>query len=171
VDQDDPQMNVRAIATTRQPKRIVIDSKLQINPDAKILHGGGTWIFAASAKRDQIARLQDTGAEVILLPDTHGKVDLSELMRELGRREINELHIEAGSKLNGSLLKNACVDELLIYLAPSFLGQATGMADLPTLIDLADRLQFSFHEVKQIGKDLRVRARDLSLAISSSSGK
>ncbi|MEY3579840.1 MAG: bifunctional diaminohydroxyphosphoribosylaminopyrimidine [Pseudomonadota bacterium] len=171
VDQDDPQMNVRAIATTRQPKRIVIDSKLQINPDAKILHGGGTWIFAVSAKREQIARLQDAGNEVILLPDTHGKVDLAELMRELGRREINELHLEAGFKLNGSLLKSGCIDELLIYLAPSLLGQSMGMANLPTLIDLADRLQFSFHEVKQIGKDLRLRARDISLAKSSSSGK
>ena len=171
VDQDDPQMNVRAIATTRQPKRIVIDSKLQIKPDAKILHGGGTWIFAVSAKREQIERLQDAGNEVILLPDTHGKVDLAELMRELGRREINELHIEAGFKLNGSLLKSGCIDELLIYLAPSLLGQSMGMANLPTLIDLADRLQFSFHEVKQIGKDLRLRARDILLAKSSSSGK
>jgi diaminohydroxyphosphoribosylaminopyrimidine deaminase/5-amino-6-(5-phosphoribosylamino)uracil reductase len=69
------------------------------------------------------------------------------------------------------LLKSGCVDELLIYLAPSLLGQAMGMANLPTLIDLADRLQFSFHEVKHIGQDLRLRARDISLAMSSSSGK
>lgn len=171
VDQDDPQMNVRAIATTRQPRRIVIDSKLEINSEAKILRGGGTWIFVASAKREQIARLQDAGAEVIVMPDTHGKVDLPEVMRELGRREINELHVEAGFKLNGSLLGNACVDELLIYLAPSLLGQAMGMANLPTLIDLSDRMQFNFHEFKQIGADLRLRARDISLVMSSTSGK
>ena len=106
-----------------------------------------------------------------MLPDTHGKVDLQEMMRELARREINELHIEAGFKLNGSLLKNGCVDELLIYLAPCLLGQSFGMANLPTLIDLADRTQFTFHEFKQIGKDLRLRARDISSALTSSFGK
>ena len=171
VVQDNPQMNVRAIPTSRQPRRIVIDSKLQINPESKILAGGGTWIFAAQSDAKHIARLQDQGAEVILLPDANGKVDLPEVMRELGRREINELHVEAGFKLNGSLLKNGCVDELLIYLAPCFLGESFGMANLPTLIDLADRTQFTFHEFKQIGADLRLRARDISSPLTSSSGK
>ena len=171
VVQDNPQMNVRAIPTSRQPRRIVIDSKLQINPESKILAGGGTWIFAAQSDAKHIARLQDQGAEVILLPDANGKVDLPEVMRELGRREINELHVEAGFKLNGSLLKNGCVDELLIYLAPCLLGESFGMANLPTLIDLADRTQFTFHEFKQIGADLRLRARDISSPLTSSSGK
>ena len=69
-----------------------------------------------------------------MLPNAAGKVDLGELMRELGRRGINELHVEAGFKLNGSLLREGLVDELLLYLAPHLLGDAArGMFDLPAL--------------------------------------
>jgi diaminohydroxyphosphoribosylaminopyrimidine deaminase/5-amino-6-(5-phosphoribosylamino)uracil reductase len=159
VQQDDPQLNVRAVETPRQPRRIVVDSKLQISPDAKILQGGGTWVVAAQADPEREARLRERGAEVIVLPNASGKIDLAELMRELGRREINELHVEAGFKLNGSLLRAGCVDELLLYLAPSLLGQAQGMFNLPALDDLSGRVQLAFHDVKQIGPDLRILAR------------
>lgn len=159
VEQDDPQMTVRSVATPRQPRRIVVDSQLQISPSAKILQGGGTWIFAAKSDANREARLREQGAEVIVLPDASGKVDLSELMRELGRRQINELHVEAGFKLNGSLLRAACVDELLLYLAPCLLGPAQGMANLPELDTLAARQQLVFHDVKQIESDLRILAR------------
>lgn len=162
VEQDDPQMNVRAVATSRQPRRIVVDSLLQISPSAKILQGGGTWIFAAKSDADREARLREQGAEVIVLPDANGKVDLAELMRELGRRQINELHIEAGYKLNGSMLRAGCVDELLLYVAPCLLGPAQGMANLPELDTLTARQQLVFHDVKQIGADLRILARLIS---------
>lgn len=159
VQQDDPQLNVRAVATSRQPRRIVVDSKLQISPDAKIVQGGGAWIVAAQDDAERAARLRERGAEVIVLPNASGKIDLAELMRELGRRDINELHVEAGFKLNGSLLRAGCVDELLLYLAPSLLGQAQGMFNLPALVDLSGRLPLAFHEVRQIGLDLRILAR------------
>jgi diaminohydroxyphosphoribosylaminopyrimidine deaminase/5-amino-6-(5-phosphoribosylamino)uracil reductase len=163
VEQDDPQMNVRAVATSRQPRRIVVDSLLQISPSAKILQGGGTWIFAAKSDPDREARLREQGAEVIVLPDANGKVDLAELMRELGRRQINELHVEAGYKLNGSMLRAGCVDELLLYVAPCLLGPAQGMANLPELDTLTARQQLVFHDVKQIGADLRILARLIRL--------
>ena len=83
----------------------------------------------------------------------------AELMRELGRRQINELHVEAGFKLNGSLLREGCVDELLLYLAPTLLGPAMGMANLPALESLSARQSLRFHEVRQIGPDLRILAR------------
>ena len=159
VEQDDPQMTVRSVATPRQPRRIVVDSQLQISPSAKILQGGGTWIFAAKSEANREARLRELGAEVIVLPDANGKVDLTELMRELGRRQINELHVEAGFKLNGSLLREGLVDELLLYLAPFLLGPAQGMANLPELDTLAARQQLVFHDVKQIESDLRILAR------------
>lgn len=159
VQQDDPQLNVRALDTPRQPRRIVIDSRLEISPQAKVLQGGGSWIFAAVDDAGRAARLRADGHEVIVRPDDSGKVDLAELMRELGRRQLNELHVEAGFKLNGSLLKAGVVDELLMYVAPCLLGPAQGIARLPVLEQLADRLPLRFHEVRQIGPDLRILAR------------
>lgn len=159
VQEDDPQLNVRAVATPRQPRRIVVDSRLQISPDARILDGGGTWIVAASHNPQKEAQLRDRGAEIIVLPNARGKVDLPALMQELGRRQINELHVEAGFKLNGSLIREGCVDELLLYLAPSLLGDAQGLFDLPALASLDGRQSLAFHEIKQIGSDLRILAR------------
>jgi diaminohydroxyphosphoribosylaminopyrimidine deaminase/5-amino-6-(5-phosphoribosylamino)uracil reductase len=159
VKADDPQLTVRAVATTRQPQRIVIDSRLEISPQANILAGGSTWIVAAVPNPEKEAVLRDLGAHILFLPNPQGKVDLPQLMQELGRRQINELHVEAGAKLNGSLLREGCVDELLLYLAPSLLGDAQGMFDAPALDDLAQRRKLAFHEVKQVGEDLRILAR------------
>jgi diaminohydroxyphosphoribosylaminopyrimidine deaminase/5-amino-6-(5-phosphoribosylamino)uracil reductase len=81
-------------------------------------------------------------------------------MQELGRREINELHVEAGFKLNGSLINEGCVDELLLYFAPCLLGdRARGMADLPELADLGDRRGLKISETRMVGSDLRILAR------------
>lgn len=159
VKADDPQLNVRAVATPRQPRRIVVDSRLDIDPAARVLQGGGTWIVAAVTDHEREARLRDAGAEIITLPNAHGKVDLPELMRELARRQVNELHVEAGLKLNGSLVRERCVDELLLYLAPTLLGDAQGMFALPALADLAGRVPLAFHEVRMLGDDLRILAR------------
>lgn len=159
VREDDPQLNVRAVDTPRQPRRIVVDSRLQISPDARILSGGGTWIVAATSNPEKEAQLRDCGAEIIILPNAHGKVDLPALMQELGRRQVNELHVEAGFKLNGSLIREGCVDELLLYLAPSILGDAQGLFDLPALDSLDNRKSLAFHEIRQIGPDLRILAR------------
>lgn len=161
VNQDDPQMTVRGIDTPRQPRRIVVDSKLHISPDARILEGGGTWIVTAHPNPEKEALLRKRGAEIIMLPNTQGKVDLPALMQELGRRQINELHVEAGSRLNGALIAEGCVDELLLYLAPSLLGDALDMFDLPRLESLEGRRDLAFHEVRQIGADLRILARFL----------
>ncbi|RZI43229.1 bifunctional diaminohydroxyphosphoribosylaminopyrimidine deaminase/5-amino-6-(5-phosphoribosylamino)uracil reductase RibD [Herbaspirillum sp. HC18] len=159
VQEDNPQLTVRAIETPRQPRRIVVDSRLQMDPAARVLEGGGTWIATAVSNPEKEARLIEKGAEIIRLPNANGKVDLPGLMLELGRRHINELHVEAGSKLNGSLIREACVDELLLYLAPSLLGDARELFDLPALHSLEGKKELSFHEVKQIGPDLRILAR------------
>ena len=159
VKADDPQLTVRAVETPRQPRRIVIDSQLEICPTARILDGGGTWIVAAAGHPEKEAALRAAGAEIILLPNGAGKVDLLQLMQELGRRQINELHVEAGAKLNGSLIREGCVDELLVYLAPAVLGDAQGMFALPALAQLAQKYVLKFHEVTQIGDDLRILAR------------
>jgi diaminohydroxyphosphoribosylaminopyrimidine deaminase/5-amino-6-(5-phosphoribosylamino)uracil reductase len=159
VREDNPQLTVRAFDLPRQPRRIVIDSRLQISPEARVLCGGDAWIFTAGHDAEKEAVLRDLGAEVIVLPNADGKVDLPGVMQELGRRQINELHIEAGSKLNGSLIRENCVDELLLYLAPSLLGDARGMFDLPALGALDGKHDLRFHEIKQVGPDLRILAR------------
>ena len=159
VKADDPQLNVREVQTPRQPRRIVVDSKLEISPQARILEGGGTLIVAAAHDEEKEAALRGQGAEILVLPNARGKVDLPALMRELGRRQINELHVEAGAKLNGSLIREGCVDELLIYLAPMLIGDAQGMFALAALDELSGAQRLKFHEVKQIGDDLRILAR------------
>ena len=159
VKADDPQLNVRAVDTPRQPRRIVVDSKLEIALDARVLQGGGTWVVAAVANASREAALRAAGHEVIMLPNAAGKVDLQALMRELGRREINELHVEAGSKLNGSMIREGCVDELLLYLAPCLIGDAQGMFALPALQNLDHKYQLRFHAITPIGEDLRILAR------------
>lgn len=160
VRDDDPQLTVREVETSRQPLRVVVDSRLELPPAAKVLAGGGTLIAAACDDRDAIAALHAKGAEVVVIPNSSGKVELGELMRELGRREINEVHVEAGYKLNGSLVAAGLVDELVVYLAPGLLGDAArGMFDLPELQDLAGRRALDIRDVRMIGADIRIMAR------------
>ncbi len=163
VKADDPQLNVRGIDTPMQPRRVIVDSRLEIAPEARILQGEPCWIVAAvelqGKPAEKAATLQAAGHEVILLPNAGGKVDLPALMRELGRREINEVHVEAGSKLNASMVREGCVDELLVYLAPSLIGPGQGMFDLPPLAQLGDKHRLRFHDLARVGDDLRILAR------------
>lgn len=158
--EDDPQLTVRALPVTRQPLRIIVDSQLKIPSTAKVLNNPSeVLIVHAIDNPEQQARLETQGVELLCLPNAHGKVDLPALMMELGRREINELHIEAGYKLNGSLIRESCVNELLLYLAPSLLGDARNLADLPVLEDLSQQTCLRFHQIQQVGNDLRILAR------------
>jgi diaminohydroxyphosphoribosylaminopyrimidine deaminase/5-amino-6-(5-phosphoribosylamino)uracil reductase len=159
VKADDPQLTVRGVDTPKQPRRVIVDSRLDIDLNARILQGDPCWIVAASpdpVKHDALTR---AGHDVILLPNASGKVDLPALMLELGRREVNELHVEAGSKLNASLVREGCVDELLVYLAPSIIGPGQGMFALPALAHLNGQHHLAFHAVSQVGPDLRILAR------------
>lgn len=163
VRDDDPQLDVREVETTRQPLKVVVDSRLQLPLSAKLLARGKVLVAAAVDDRTAITALQDKGAEVVLLPNAQGKVELTELMRELARRELNEVQVEAGYKLNGSLLGAGLVDELLLYLAPSILGDsACAMFNLPELTDLAQKRLVQFADVQTIGSDLRILARVLN---------
>ena len=159
VNADNPQLTVRAIDTPRQPRRIIVDSRLDIDLQARVLQGAPCWIIAARPDPTKVVMLQELGHEVIVLPNADGKVDLQALMRELGKRAINECHIEAGTKLNGSLMRANCVDELLLYVAPVVLGDAQGMFDLPALTSLDAKRALRFEEVKRIGPDVRILAR------------
>ena len=138
---DDPRLNVREVATPRQPLRVVVDSRLETPRTARILEGGNVLLFCGTDDPERRRALEAKGAEVQPLPNAGGKVDLAGMLEELARRGVNEVHVEAGAKLNGSLAREGCVDEYLIYLAPSFLGTAAqGMLELPEMKSLDDRI-------------------------------
>jgi diaminohydroxyphosphoribosylaminopyrimidine deaminase/5-amino-6-(5-phosphoribosylamino)uracil reductase len=160
VRDDDPQLNVRGVDTPRQPLKIVVDSKFETSPSARLLKEGKTLVVGAANDEKRIAALKAAGAEVVIIPNDSGKVELFKLMEELARRELNEIHVEAGAKLNGSLLQAGVVDELLVYLAPRVIGDSgRGMFALPELTELSQASALKIREVERIGADLRILAR------------
>jgi diaminohydroxyphosphoribosylaminopyrimidine deaminase/5-amino-6-(5-phosphoribosylamino)uracil reductase len=161
--EDDPMLDVRDQPVTRQPHLVVVDSELQTPLHARL------WQVPAQSQPRQIwlahhgqpstaAALCERGATLLPSPGPGTKVDLLWLLAELGRREVNELHLEAGHKLNGSFLREGLVDELLVYLAPTWLGQGAGMSRFGPLESLQQALALRFEEVTPVGADLRVRA-------------
>ena len=163
VREDDPRMTVRDIDTPRQPLRVLVDSRLDVPLTARLLDGPPPVIFCGRIDERSAAHadaLAARGIEIVPLANAQGKVDLPAMLKVLGERGINELHVEAGHKLNGSLLREGCVDELLIYLAPSLLGDASaGMFDLAAPGALDARTRLVFQAVDRIGDDLRILAR------------
>lgn len=158
--EDDPQLDVREVATPRQPHLVVVDSQLQTPPDARLFAPQRQcFIYAASAHPERQKALEARGATVVHLPGPHGKVDLPAMLRDLAGRGVNELHVEAGHKLNGSFAREGLVDEWLTYLAPKLLGSGRGMAALAPLDALDQALALQFRTVDQVGPDLRILAR------------
>ncbi|GAC1389242.1 MAG: bifunctional diaminohydroxyphosphoribosylaminopyrimidine deaminase/5-amino-6-(5-phosphoribosylamino)uracil reductase RibD [Variovorax sp.] len=158
--QDDPRLDVRHADAPRQPDLVVVDSHLQTPVSARLFGAGRlVRICCAVADAPRRAELEARGAEVIMMPNAGGKVDLYALLRELARREVNELHVEAGFKLNGSLVREGLVDEVLAYLAPKLIGQGQGMASFGPLAGLDAAVPLAFHRIDRIGADLRLLAR------------
>lgn len=156
---DDPRMNARDVETPRQPLKVIVDSALRTPSTAQVL-ADSVLVIGIVDVPERRAALEAAGAEVILLANSHGRVDLGALLTELGRRGINEVHAEAGATLNGALLEAGLVDEWLAYYAPVVLGHAAlGLFDVPPLADMAQRRSFTVCEMRQIGADLRLRLR------------
>jgi len=165
VREDDPRLDVRLVASARQPLRVVVDSRLDTPPTARILAApGSVLVYAAVDDSDRRQALEDRGAEVVVLANATGKVDLAAMLADLGKRGINELHAEAGEKLNGSLLAARLVDELLVYVAPRLLGSGRGLAALAPMARLEDAPGFAFTSVERVGTDLRLLLRPASAA-------
>jgi len=157
VRQDDPQLTVRGVATTRQPLIVIVDRHGETSPTARALASGNALVVTAGGANAAWPR----GVATIALPDDDGRVDLAATMRELGTRGINELHVEAGAGLNGALLAADMVDELLVYLAPCVIGDpARGVATFPGgLAHLADRVPLIVDDIARVGDDVRIQAR------------
>ena len=165
VKEDNPTLNVREVETQRQPWRIIIDSKLETPLDAKILNNSsesGVMIVCAkisdSDTQEKVKILESRGIEVLTMSNEFGKVDLPKLFAYLAQeRRMNEIHIEAGFKLNGSMLREDCVDELLLYYAPFFMGEGIGMANTTPLDSLQSRQDWKIIDQSLVGSDLRLR--------------
>jgi diaminohydroxyphosphoribosylaminopyrimidine deaminase/5-amino-6-(5-phosphoribosylamino)uracil reductase len=165
VKEDDPSLNVREVETERQPWRIIIDSKLETPLSAKILNHldqSGVMIICADldapGNRDKAKALETLGVEVVAMANPFGKVDLPKLFSYLAKeREMNEIHIESGFKLNGSMLRENCVDELLLYYAPFFMGEGIGMANAPAVSTLDMPKDWRVIDQTLFGPDLRLR--------------
>ena len=169
VIEDDPNLTVRDVAlpigqsgqtvALAAPLRVVLDSHLRMPVTARILQGG---CLVATASNDAVKMdaLCAAGAEVLCVPDTHGRVDLSALFRALADRGVNEVHVEGGARLSGVLLKAGLVDELLAYMAPCILGsEARGWFDDLNLTTLDQKIALRFQDVRMIGANLRIVAR------------
>lgn len=156
---DNPLLNVRAVETERQPIRAVIDGKFQIPEDAKIFNGNPVWIFTYTDNPNKQERLQAKNVTVIKLSQNSHKIDLNAVWQTLTERGINEVHVEAGSGLNGALLDAGLIDELLVYMAPKVLGSGQSMFASRDLFDLSDIARFEWVEQTRVGDDLKLRLR------------
>lgn len=157
--QDDPHLDARLhvpAIEVRQPARVILDSELRTPAHARLFNcGGPVHIFVAPEVAHEAAQ-----ASVHEVPRTVEGLQLEDVMTALARLEFNEVLVEAGALLNGSLLKAGLVDELIIYMAPHLLGEgARGPADIGILEKMSQRPEFTILEVLQIGADLRLRLR------------
>lgn len=159
---DDPLLNVRGVATMRQPHLVIVDSRLRTPPGARLFDvpDRQVWIYAAREDAAAAGALRARGATISLLPDADGRVDLHALLRDLAARSVNELHLEAGPRLGGAFVQAGLVDELLLYLAPMLLGSGgQRLADWGPLQALSQGLGLEWQSVQRVGPDLRLLTR------------
>jgi len=160
---DDPRLDVRELATPRQPHLVIVDSRLQTPASARLLDVPGRQVFiytTAALDSPHAHALREKGATLLPCPAPEAQVHLPALLRDLAKQGINELHVEAGSRLNGALLRAGLVDELLLYAAPLLLGSGgQGMAAWGPLSALDDGMRLTFQSIQRIGTDLRLLAR------------
>ncbi|MCY7319316.1 MAG: bifunctional diaminohydroxyphosphoribosylaminopyrimidine deaminase/5-amino-6-(5-phosphoribosylamino)uracil reductase RibD [Ramlibacter sp.] len=158
--EDDPRLDVRLVDAVRQPDLVVVDSRLETPLGARLFAPARRLsIYFAVPDAQRQSALEAGGATLVHMPGPGGKVDLAAMLRDLARREVGELHLEAGTKLNGSFVREGLVDEFLLYLAPMLLGQGRDMAAFGPLADLDQALALQITAVDRVGPDLRILAR------------
>ncbi len=158
---DDPSLDVRLVETARQPIRAVVDARLDTPPTARLFDAPSpVLLFTASTDAARRTALEARGARLVDIGATpDGRLDLATVLDALAAIPVNEVHVEAGARLNGALLATGRVDELLAYVAPTLLGEGRGMASLGTPASLDAAPRYDFHDVAKVGADLRILAR------------
>jgi diaminohydroxyphosphoribosylaminopyrimidine deaminase/5-amino-6-(5-phosphoribosylamino)uracil reductase len=164
IQADNPRLDVRLVDTQRQPQLVIVDSTLKTDINSNLFEiERPVLIYSAQFDAAKKMALESKGAIVISCPgnspETKSLVDLRAMLHDLATREINEVHVEAGQTLNGALLQQGLVDEVLIYLAPTLLGKGRGMALLPPIFTLEDGTTLEFQSAVHMGPDIRIIAR------------
>jgi diaminohydroxyphosphoribosylaminopyrimidine deaminase/5-amino-6-(5-phosphoribosylamino)uracil reductase len=158
---DDPSLTVRELEIGRQPLRVVVDTRLRMPGNARMLRLPGTTLLAtASTDMARARALHQAGAEIVVIPADGGRVNLASLMQTLAAREVNEILVEAGATLCGSLVDAGLVDEVLLYYAPHLMGATErGMFAVAPLAAMNERTKLQVVDVRAVGEDWRVTAR------------
>lgn len=158
---DNPSLTARVDGKlqSRQPLKVLVDSHLRVNPENHFFDEGQTLVVCAKEDLEKSQRLREKGAEILSLSGENGRVDLQALLKELARREVNEVHVEAGATLTGEMVRLGLVDELLCYIAPKILGQGRSAFDLPPLQSLSDCETWTMVQTSQVGEDVRIILR------------
>jgi diaminohydroxyphosphoribosylaminopyrimidine deaminase/5-amino-6-(5-phosphoribosylamino)uracil reductase len=162
---DNPTMNVRLGNASRQPLRVIVDSKLQIPFDCNMLNPellstSPVLVVYAHDASNKITSLSATGAQLLHLPNKDGGIDLNALLINLASRGVNEVLLEAGQGLNGGFLQAGLIDEFIFYYAPKLMGiDAKGMFTIPELTEMKQSIDLQILEARQIGHDIRLRAK------------
>lgn len=164
---DNPRLDVRDIAVTRQPHLVVLDSDLRLPVDASIFVADRACYIASNGKNiSKKSALEARGVEVWTLPMASASMGLSleAVMQHVQRLVVNELHVEGGATLNGALLAGGWVDEWLVYLAPKLLGKGQGMSNWGPLTSLETASELHFTDIQLVGEDVRLLARPVGRA-------
>ena len=161
VKADDPQMNVRLPGDWKDPPKFVCDAKASMPPASKILSGAPCTVYVgAEAPEEKRVALREKGAEVVEVPEIEaGRLDMAAVLKDIGRREVNVLHVEAGARLSGDLIRRGLVDELVLYAAPCFMGHGKKLAELPHFDAMSEVLRWDISDVGRTGSDLRLVLR------------
>lgn len=165
---DDPSLTVRLPSPPpggwRQPRPVILDPDWRTPPTARVLQGPAPAVVVgvphptgeAARRADALAA---AGAELRHLPGDRDGLDLGGLPALLTALEANEVHVEAGATLAGALLAARLVDELVVYLAPTLLGDgARGLFHLPGLERMEQRLDLQIRDLRPVGRDWRIAA-------------
>lgn len=195
---DDPRLDVRlpdppSGRPRPQPLRVVLDARLQTPPGARMLTAGGAVLIMTAPRTGsegdfaaRRAQLAERGAAIEEVPASEfgtavgagnarntvtTRLSLPDVLNRLGTREVNELWVEAGPRLAGALLRQALVDELIVYVAPKLLGpQARPLVEMDELRSLSEAPNFVVVDTCQVGEDVRLRLRPQHQPIQQVSG-
>ena len=156
---DDPSLDVRLGAKdlaiegeVRQPLRVVLDSQSQFSAKMKMLESGGDVLVYTTDKDSKNA-----ACEFKSVGQSGESLDLHAVMKDLANREVNEVHVEAGSTLCGALLSHKLVDEIILYMAPHIMGNnAKGLFTMPEITQMKDKIDMDISDVRNIGQDIRI---------------
>jgi len=157
---DDPSLNVRNSDAARQPTRVIVDSQWRTPAHVRLLGIPGEVIIAGLESIEVPEDLRATGADCVGFPASDTRVDVKAVLAELAARSYNEVQVEAGATLCGTLLEQGLVDEILIYQAPIILGGgALSPFAQPLLDNMDDRVHLEWVDSRRIGNDLRLRLK------------